>query len=102
MTLGEYVLSYRQMHSMSQRKFAMLSGLSNSYISVLGKGVNSNGSLVTPSMETYEAIAKVTNCTVKDLIDFLDDSAADNKNPATESDGNKDGDISSKVNQLSP
>ena len=61
------------MHGWSQREFAKVSGLSNTYISNLERGVNSNGSVVTPSLETYEAIARATNCTVRDLIDFLDD-----------------------------
>lgn len=74
MTLGEYVKSYRKMHGWSQREFAKVSGLSNTYISNLERGKNSNGSTVTPSLETYQAIARATNCTARDLIDYLDDA----------------------------
>lgn len=77
MTLGEYVKAYREMHGWSQREFAKNSGLSNTYISNLEKGRNSNGSEATPSFETYQAIARATGCTAKDLIDLLDDTVAE-------------------------
>ena len=73
MTIGEYIKQYRQMHKMSQREFAIMAGLSNTYISHLERGTNSNGSPVTPSLETYQAIAAATGCTARDLIDLLDE-----------------------------
>ena len=73
MTLGEWVKQYRKMHGWSQREFAKISGLSNTYISHLERGYNSNGSPMSPSLETYQAIARATNCTAQDLLDFLDD-----------------------------
>lgn len=73
MTLGEYVKAYREMHDLSQRKFAALTGLSNTFISNLERGRNGNGSVTTPSLETYQAIAKATGCTAQDLLDILDD-----------------------------
>lgn len=73
MTLGEYVKSYREMHGWSQREFAKISGLSNTYINYLERGYNSHGTAVTPSIETYQAIARATNCTARDLIDILDE-----------------------------
>ena len=81
MTLGEYIKSYRQMHGMSQRKFAALSGLTNTYISNLERGINSNGSVTTPSLETYQAVAKATNCEAADLIALLDDPFRESKSP---------------------
>jgi len=99
MTIGEYVRSYRQMHGMSQRKFAALSGISNSYISVLERGTNSNGSLTTPSFETYQAIAAVTGCTVQDLIELLDDDLPVKK-PAPES--GLDPDLIERLRSLTP
>lgn len=77
MTLGEYVKAYRQMHGWSQREFANQSGLSNTYISNLERGRNSNGSVATPSLETYQAIARATGCTARDLIDLLDDTVVE-------------------------
>ena len=82
MTLGEYIKAYRAMHGMSQRKFAALSGLTNTYISNLERGVNSNGSITTPSLETYQAVAKATGCEAADLIALLDDPGRDSKDPA--------------------
>lgn len=77
MTLGEYVKAYREMHGWSQREFANRAGLSNTYISNLERGRNSNGSLATPSFETYQAIARATGCTAKELIDYLDDTVVE-------------------------
>lgn len=74
MTLGEYVKAYREMHGWSQREFAKNANLSNTYISNLERGRNSNGSVATPSFETYQAIARATGCTARDLIDLLDDT----------------------------
>lgn len=74
MTLGEYVKQYRKMNGLSQREFATRSGLSNTYISHLERGFNSNGSSMTPSLETYQAIARATNCTAQDLLDLLDET----------------------------
>ena len=100
MTLGEYILSYRQMHGMSQRKFAALSGLTNTYISNLERGTNSNGSITTPSLETYQAVAKATGCEAADLIALLDDPDRDSKNPATINDRYEEmRDILSQLNQ---
>ena len=77
MTLGEYVKAYREMHGWSQREFANYAGLSNTYISNLERGRNSNGSVATPSFETYQAIARATGCTARDLIDLLDDTVVE-------------------------
>lgn len=81
MTLGEYVKQYREMHGMSQREFANVAGLSNTYISNLERGRNSNGSPVTPSLETYQAIAGATGCTARDLIDMLDGTEKESQPP---------------------
>ncbi|MCR5811442.1 MAG: helix-turn-helix domain-containing protein [Lachnospiraceae bacterium] len=86
MTLGEYIKQYRQMHKMSQREFAICSGLSNTYISHLERGTNSNGSPVTPSLETYQAIASATGCTARDLIDLLDDEKKEAQKPLVNND----------------
>ena len=77
MTLGEYVKAYRQMHGWSQREFAARAGMSNTYISNLERGRNNNGSVTTPSFETYQAIARATGCTARDLIDLLDDTVVE-------------------------
>ena len=73
MTLGEYVKQYRQMHGLSQREFANIAGLSNTYISYLERGYSGHGQAIVPSIETYQAIAAATGCTARDLIDLLDE-----------------------------
>lgn len=51
MTLGEYILNYREKHDISQRQFARMTGLSNSYISMLEKGLNpSSGKPIIPTI----------------------------------------------------
>ncbi len=77
MTLGEYIKAYREMHGWSQREFANNAGLSNTYISNLERGTSKTGSVATPSVETYKAIARATGCTAKDLIELLDDTVVD-------------------------
>ncbi len=76
MTLGEYVKQYRQMHGLSQREFANIAGLSNTYISYLERGYSGHGQAIVPSIETYQAIASATGCTARDLIDLLDGAEA--------------------------
>ena len=77
MTLGEYVKAYRQMHGLSQREFANIAGLSNTYISYLERGYSGHGQAVVPSIETYQAIARATGCTARDLIELLDDTVVE-------------------------
>lgn len=71
MTLGEYVKSYREEHGLSQRGFARLTGLSNTYISYLERGTNYHGLEHNPTMDIYRAIAKATGCEAIDLIEKL-------------------------------
>ena len=60
MTLGEYVKAYREEHGLSQRGFARLVGLSNTYISYLEKESNYRGLGNNPTADVYRAIAKAT------------------------------------------
>ena len=86
MTLGEYVKQYRQMHGMSQREFAKISGLSNTYVSYLERGYSGHGQIIAPSIETYQAIARATNCTAQDLLDYLDDEKEESPPPLVNDD----------------
>ena len=81
MTLGEYIKQYRQMHGISQREFAKISGLSNTYVSYLERGYSGHGQIIAPSIETYQAIARATNCTAQDLLDYLDDEKEESPQP---------------------
>ena len=71
MTLGEYVKSYREEHGLSQRGFARLTGLSNTYISYLEKESNYRGLGNNPTADVYRAIAKATGCEAIELIEKL-------------------------------
>ena len=71
MTLGEYVKAYREEHGLSQRGFAKLVGLSNTYISYLEKESNYRGLGNNPTTDVYRAIAKATGCEAIELIEKL-------------------------------
>lgn len=73
MTLGQYIKQYREAHGISQRKFALLSGLTNTYISQLENDKNSKGFPPTPSIETYRAVAKVAGISVDELVAIVED-----------------------------
>lgn len=73
MTLGEFIKQYRDDHGLSQRKFAALSGLTNTYISHLESNRNSKGIPPIPSIDTYRAVAKVAGITVDELVAIVED-----------------------------
>lgn len=74
MTLGEYVLSYRKLHGMSQRDFAKISGISNQYISLVEKGVNNDGKPLSPTMDTYKKVADATSVSINELLMIVSDN----------------------------
>lgn len=88
MTLKELIVSYRSEHSLSQRQFATLCGLSNGYISMLEKGINPNTKLpVTPTLPKLKSLASGMNMTLERLLAAVDDMPVDltfdsNGNPA--------------------
>lgn len=78
MTLGEIVKQYRTEQAMSQRRFAELSGLSNSYISMLEQNMNSKTGLpIKPSLEAIKAISDTTGIPVDDIIRMMGDNEVD-------------------------
>lgn len=75
MKLGEIIFKYRKDHSLSMDQFADMSGLSKGYISMLEKNVNPRtGKPITPSLDTYVAIANAMMISVNDLFEAMDDS----------------------------
>ena len=58
MTLGEYVRRYREEHYMSQRTFARKCGLSHAVVSLIERGLNSNGDPFTPTGNTLVKLAR--------------------------------------------
>lgn len=74
MKLGEYVKNYRAQERMSVRSFAAISGLSAGYISMLENNRNpKTGEPITPSIDTYKAVAKATGINVGDLVASVSD-----------------------------
>ena len=74
MTLGEVIKKYREDNDISQREFARMTGLSNSYISQLEMYMNSkNGQPIKPQLETYKAVADAMGITIDALFCMVDD-----------------------------
>jgi repressor LexA len=73
MTLGEYIREYRKEHNMSLRDFAELADLSPQYISNIEKGINNDGKPLSPTMTTYNKIAKATGISEGKLLSSVDD-----------------------------
>lgn len=87
MTLGEYVRRYREEHYMSQRTFARKCGLSHAVISLIERGLNSNGDPFTPTGNTLVKLARgmgtstdvlMANCEDFEL-DISDDNSEGDK-----------------------
>ena len=87
---------------MSQREFAKISGLSNSYISQLEMNVNSkNGQPIKPQLETIKAVADAMGTTVDELFSQMDDIMIDiSKKTATGESSDLDARIMVLVRQL--
>ena len=102
MTLGEIVREYRESQNMSQRKFAELSGLSNSYISMLEQNVNSkNGNAIKPSLEAIKKVADTMHVTLDDVLRRLDDIDIDiSEKPTALESSELDNKIMNLVRQL--
>ena len=102
MTLGEIIKKYREENDMSQREFAKISGLSNSYISQLEMNVNSkNGQPIKPQLETIKAVADAMHITVDELFSQMDDIMIDiSKKTATGESNDLDARIMVLVRQL--
>lgn len=94
MTIGDIIKEYRTEHNLSQRKFALMANITNSYVSVLE--MNSNpmtGRKVVPTVDVMENIAKAMGMELDELIFKLGDeqhagiqieSSADLENDARE------------------
>lgn len=102
MTLGEIIKKYREENDMSQREFAKICGLSNSYISQLEMNVNSkNGQPIKPQLETIKAVADAMHITVDELFSQMDDIMIDiSKKTATGESNDLDARIMVLVRQL--
>lgn len=81
MRLGQMIKKYRNDNGLSLRDFARVSGVSNSYISMLETGRQpTSGRPVVPTLTKLNQIAAAMNVRVDDLIVAIEDpvgSAAD-------------------------
>ena len=78
MTLGEYIKQYRAEHDLSQRQFANLCGISNGYVSMLEKGMNtSTGQPIIPTIQTMRQIANAMGLTIHKVLSEVDDIVLD-------------------------
>ena len=73
MKLGDWIKNYRLKHDLSLQAFADLCGFSKAYAAILEKGINpSTGKPVSPTMQTFEKVAKVAGMDVNEFIELLD------------------------------
>lgn len=74
MKLGEWLKKYRVDHNMSMQEMADVCGFSKTYVSLLEKGINPTTKRpFSPSMHTFEKIARATGQDVDSLLKILDD-----------------------------
>ena len=74
MTLGEYIVKYREKHDLSQRQFANRCGVSNAYISNIEAGFNPHtGKPISPSVVSLKKLAAGLGLTVNDLTMIIDE-----------------------------
>lgn len=73
MKVGEWLKLYRQQHNLSMQALADLCGFSKAYINVLEKGINpKTGKPISPTIQTFEKIARGTKTDVDTLLKLLD------------------------------
>ena len=73
MTLGDIIRDYRSKNGLSMQDFAVLSGLSRAYISILERNSNpSTGRPPIPSLNTIKTVASSIGVDVNQLIAALD------------------------------
>lgn len=78
MKLGDLIVLYRADHSLSQRQFANVCGLSNGYISMLEKGKNpATNKPVTPTIPQLKKLSIGMGMTLMELLDQVDDMPID-------------------------
>lgn len=74
MKLKEVIKKYREDNKLSMQEFASRSGLSKGYISMLESGKHpQNNRPLTPSIDTYQKIAKGMGISLDELLHLVDD-----------------------------
>ena len=74
MRLGEFLTMYRLKHGLTMQMLADACGFSKAYLSMLEKGINpQTGKPYSPTMQTFEKIARGTGQDIDSLFKLLDD-----------------------------
>lgn len=75
MTIGEILKQYREEHGYSLRDFSKISGVSNSYLSMLESGRHPrSGRPIVPTLTKLNQIAEAMGITIDNLIGIMDDT----------------------------
>lgn len=73
MKLGEWLAMYRARNKLTMQNMADACGFSKAYVAMLEKGINpSTGKPVSPTIQTFEKIAKATGQDLDSLLKILD------------------------------
>ena len=78
MTLGEFIADYIEVHHMSIRSFAAMTGISPQQISNIMKGIGNNGKPMTSTMTTYKKVADAVGMSERDFLNMLNDNVTVN------------------------
>lgn len=74
MNLGDIVKQYRTAQGLSQRAFALRSGLSNSYVSMIENNMNPKTCQpIIPSLIVIRKVANTMGVTIDDILRQMDD-----------------------------
>lgn len=77
MKLGDLIIKYRKENNLSQREFSRISGLSNSAISIIEKGINKQtGKPSEPDFSTYKKLADAMGISLQELFTTLGNDAS--------------------------
>lgn len=75
MTIGDYIIKYREEHGLSQRTFAKMSGISNQTVANIENGIHPKSKKpFIPATETLKAIADCTGITLQELFSMCEGS----------------------------
>lgn len=74
MKIGNIICEYRKKHDLSQRDFAKLSGISNSYIAMLENVYDKRtGKEILPTLDMVKKIAATMRLDINELLSMIDD-----------------------------
>lgn len=76
MKLGEVIQNYLNEHNISLRAFARLSGVTATNLSYIVNGKTPRGNMQSPTITTYQKIAKAMGITTDELVGMVDDQIA--------------------------